>query len=292
MRLVKPAGPGFPARAQSTRVLTTTSKATMIETVFRTGGSTSVRSAGLVATEVRAKIAVLIPSTNTVVESEFSEMAPDDITVHAGRMLVQNPDISSDEATANLLSQVRAGLPQAVASVTSVFPDIVVMGMSAPTFFGGLEGHKALVDDLSSLAGGLPVVGGSGSVVKALHALKAKSIGILTPYQAHNDEVVRGFFEEAGFEVSTIASVRSKSATGIAETPVDEVIAALRGISTIPSDVIVQVGTNLPMIALAQEAMRWLGTRVLPINLATMWDALRTLDIADDISFGSLLEGH
>ena len=54
-----------------------------------------------------------------------------------------------------------------------------------------------------------------------------------------------------------------------------------------------QVGTNLSMVRLADEAERWLGKPVLAINAVTLWHALRARGIADQLrGFGSLLREH
>jgi maleate isomerase len=58
-------------------------------------------------------------------------------------------------------------------------------------------------------------------------------------------------------------------------------------------DALVQVGTNLSMVRLADEAERWLGKPVIAINAAIMWHALRTHGIADRREgFGRLLREH
>jgi maleate isomerase len=58
-------------------------------------------------------------------------------------------------------------------------------------------------------------------------------------------------------------------------------------------EAIVQVGTNLSMVRLADEAERWLAKPVLAINAVTLWHALRTNGIADRMhGFGSLLREH
>jgi maleate isomerase len=55
----------------------------------------------------------------------------------------------------------------------------------------------------------------------------------------------------------------------------------------------VQVGTNLSILRLADEAERWLGKPVIAINAATWWHALRTNGINDQIQgCGSLLRDH
>ena len=54
-----------------------------------------------------------------------------------------------------------------------------------------------------------------------------------------------------------------------------------------------QVGTNLSMVDLADEAERWLGKPVIAINAATWWMALRDNGINDKVyGAGSLLREH
>jgi maleate isomerase len=58
-------------------------------------------------------------------------------------------------------------------------------------------------------------------------------------------------------------------------------------------EAIVQAGTNLSMVRLADEAERWLGKPVIAINAATLWHALRACGISDRFAgFGSLLREH
>jgi maleate isomerase len=58
-------------------------------------------------------------------------------------------------------------------------------------------------------------------------------------------------------------------------------------------EAIVQVGTNLSMVRLADEAERWLDKPVLAINAVTLWHALRINGIPDRMrGFGSLLREH
>jgi maleate isomerase len=58
-------------------------------------------------------------------------------------------------------------------------------------------------------------------------------------------------------------------------------------------DAIVQCGTNLSMVQLADEAERWLGKPVIAINAATWWLALRRNGIGDKVyGCGALLREH
>jgi maleate isomerase len=58
-------------------------------------------------------------------------------------------------------------------------------------------------------------------------------------------------------------------------------------------EAIVQVGTNLSMLRLADEAERWIGKPVIAINAATWWLALRQNGIMDKVQgCGGLLRDH
>lgn len=237
----------------------------------------------------RAKLAVLIPSTNTVVEAEYNRMVPHGVTVHAGRMFVPRPALDSDAATTTLLDDVRAGVPDAVRDVVTLEPDHLVMGMSAPTFYGGMTGCLAYEREIADLSG-VPTTSGPRALVRALEALDRSRIAVLSPYQPVNDEQVVDFFEGVGCVIAGYRGLRTGSATGIAELTEHDVRPELRELAATGADAIVQVGTNLAMVELADEAERWLGLPVLAINAASVWSALRDLGIDDRIpGFGQLL---
>jgi len=70
----------------------------------------------------------------------------------------------------------------------------------------------------------------------------------------------------------------------------DELREAILEVNGDDVDAVVQVGTNLAMARLADEAERWLHKPVLAINAAIYWYALRQNGIMDKIDgFGSLL---
>ena len=59
------------------------------------------------------------------------------------------------------------------------------------------------------------------------------------------------------------------------------------------ADAVVQCGTNLSMVRLADEAERWLHKPVIAINAATWWMALRDNGITDKVyGAGGLLRDH
>jgi maleate isomerase len=237
----------------------------------------------------RSKFATIVPSTNTVVEHDFNAVAPRGVTFHAGRMYIADARLGSNEDFEALLEQIRASIDVAIRDVLTCQPDYMVMGMSAETFWGGVEGNERFERRVGELSG-LGVTTGATSCRDALRLFGVDRIAIISPYQPVADENVTRFFEESGFEVMGFKGLRCATATAIAQVTEAELVEVLRALDSPRIEAIVQVGTNLSMLRLADEAERWLGKRVLAINAATLWHALRASGFDDTfVGFGSLL---
>jgi maleate isomerase len=79
----------------------------------------------------------------------------------------------------------------------------------------------------------------------------------------------------------------------IAQVGEGELRRAINEVNGPDVDAIVQCGTNLSMVRLADEAERWLDKPVIAINAATWWMALRDNGVEDRLwGFGSLLREH
>jgi maleate isomerase len=240
----------------------------------------------------RKKFAVIIPSTNTIVEPDFYRMAVPGVTPHCSRIYIRNQDISSDSAFEGLLTQIREEIGHAVARVMTCQPDYMVMGMSAETFWEGKEGNRRFTENVKRLSG-LDVATGAEACERALEIYKAKKIGVITPYQPIGDKNVVRFFGDLGFEVKRIEGLKCPTAVSIGHVSEDRLRQAIRTVDGDDVDAIVQCGTNLSMLRLADEAERWIGKPVIAINAATWWLALRQNGITDKVQgCGGLLRDH
>jgi maleate isomerase len=171
-------------------------------------------------------------------------------------------------------------------------PDRLVLGISAETFWDGLNASRKLKAQLHEHTG-LPVSMGSEACEAAFLALRMKKIAVITPYQPVGDRNVTRFFEEAGFEVKRIKGLCCESPVKIAHVSETQLRDALLELDGDDIDGLVQVGTNLAMARLAGQAEIWLKKPVVAINTAIYWHALRGAGITDRMSgFGSLMEQH
>lgn len=240
----------------------------------------------------RALMGVIIPSTNTVVEHDYSVMRPPGVTFHYGRMYIEQPTADGDDAFEHLIQQIRATTAIAVRDVLTAKPDHLVMGMSAETFWGGKVGNDEFTRKVRELSG-LEVSTGADACGRACERLGIRRVAVVTPYQPVGDEQVRAFFTDIGLEVLALEGLKCPSATAIAEVPEERLRQVLRDLDGPDVEGIIQVGTNLSMLRLADEAERWLGKPVLAINATTMWHALRGNGINDRLyGFGTLLREY
>jgi maleate isomerase len=230
----------------------------------------------------RAKVAVIVPSTNTVVEHDLAALRPAGVTFHAGRMHITNPNLSNDEEFEGLIEQLDQTISDAVERVVTCKPDYMLMGMSAGTFWGGLEGSEAFTRKIEALSG-LPVSTGSTSTAAALRKFGVKRIGVFSPYQPVADVQVSRYFTEAGFDVVNVTGLRCATATAIAEVGPEEIGRTVRAIDGADVEAIVQVGTNLSFVSQADALEGYLGKPVIPINVATLWHAMRTMGFDDKL---------
>ncbi|HET8977472.1 MAG TPA: arylmalonate decarboxylase [Solirubrobacteraceae bacterium] len=240
----------------------------------------------------RATFGVIAPSTNTVVEPDFHRMTVRGVTSHMGRIWIRDQQMSDNEKFQALRAQIQAETDAACERVLTCEPDRMVMGMSAETFWGGIEGNRQFTERIESLTG-LPVTTGAAATHRALQVLGASRIAVITPYQPIADENVTRFFTESGYEVVRLEGLRCPTAVSIARVSEERLRDVLRAIDGDDIDAILQVGTNLSMVRLADEACGWLGKPVLAINAATWWAALRDHGIEDQFEgAGPLLRDH
>ena len=250
----------------------------------------------------RARIGVIIPSTNTGVEYDLQKIRLDGVTWHPSRFWIElkdwaeESDASGDDANTvfeRFLDLIRDEIPLSIRNVLSANMTHIMLGMSAETFWGGLEGNIEFENQIQSLVGDLGLTTGAGAMRDALNAFEAKKISVITPYPPVGDDNVRRFFNDIGFEVHKVKGMHRPSATAIAETTIPDVLDAVREVDGDNVDAIIQCGTNLSCVDIFPTLEHSLQKPVIPINIACVWHALRASGITDKVTgMGRLLEEY
>lgn len=239
----------------------------------------------------RKKFGVLGPSTNTIVQPDFDDLRVPGVTNHYSRIFTPNSRAISNETFMAGTKKISEGVLDAVRSVMTCEPDYLVMGMSAITFYDGVDGANAFQSMVETEAK-VKVSIGAHSCTAALKAYGSsiKRISFMSPYYPVANAEVKRYFTESGFTVVRDVPMQAPSWTGIAEITTEQCRQTIMKLDGPDVDAIVQVGTNLSMIRLAAAAELWLNKPVIAINTATYWHALRTNGIKDQVQgFGRLM---
>ena len=239
----------------------------------------------------RKVFAVIGPSTNTIVQPDMEAMRPAGVTNQYRDIFVEDPEALSDEAFMAGAQKISDGMKEALCTALTCRPDYLVLGVSAISFKGGLDGATKFVEEVREFTN-LDISVGSLATAEALKAYGGiRRISFVSPYYPAANAQVRRFFTDCGFEVVRDIALRCTSWTNIARVGEERLRPTLLELDGKDVDAIVQVGTNLSMVRLAAQAEVWLDKPVIAINAATYWHALRANGIHDKIAgLGRLLE--
>ena len=241
----------------------------------------------------RAKIGILVPATNTIVEPELAALQPPGVTNHVSRMSRVKRDTIDLENYRKVLGK-SLDMDLAIDVLTACEPDIIILGHSIDSFARGPLGARQMQSEIEKIAGGIPVVIPSLALLQALEVLgNPRSLGILTPYMPPGDEACTMFFEQSGYKVAAIKGLQHPTPLHIATADADLLNRAVDKVNAPGVDCIVKVGTNSAIARLVPAIEHRIGKPVLAVNLAMYWAALRRLGIADPLTgYGTLAERH
>ncbi len=240
----------------------------------------------------RPKIGLVLPSTNTTAQPEIDSLRIPGVTIHTGRIPIQQKKITGDKAYLEHIEAMRNGIKKASDEVLTSGPDHLIMGVAVEAFWGGAKGAADLEERLSEDSN-VSVTIGSTAVRDAVRAFDAKSLAVLTPHIPKGDEEIVTYFEQSNLTVIRIKGLCCDSPRAIAQVPIDVIEENLRALDGDDVDTILQLGTNLAGAAVAASLERQLEKPVIAINPACYWHALRMNGISDPISgHGLLLEKH
>ncbi len=238
----------------------------------------------------RRLLGVVAPSTNTVVQPDMERMRPEGVTNHFSRIYVEDPVALSNEDFIAGTTAIAENTMDAVRSVMTCRPDYLVLGMSAITFYGGVQGSVDFKRRVEQVAG-VGASTGAESIAAALHAYGGiRRVSFVSPYYPVANAEVHRFLEESGFTVVRDVPLQCRCWTDIAKVTPDRLREVIEHLDGPDVDAIVQVGTNLSMVDLAAEHEALRGKPVIAINTATYWHALRACGIEDKVAgMGRLL---
>jgi maleate cis-trans isomerase len=223
-----------------------------------------------------ARIGLVVPSSNTIVEPEIARLLPPGVDAYASRVLRAEAADADGEVEAILAS--RAGLGRAVDELATLAPAAIGFASAAASFLNGVVDDRETCSVLSFRAR-CPVLTTSRAVVLALRALGVRRIAVATPYLAGVAARGVAFLAEEGVE--TVSSVGLGVAGSLAKgrLPVGTAKDLAIQADVPAAEAVLVSGTNWPTLEALPELERRLGKPVFSSNAALGWALLRRADI-------------
>jgi maleate cis-trans isomerase len=238
------------------------------------------------ASGVRRRIGVMVPSTNTTCEADFNLVVPRGVTVHGQRLWMTN-DANGDDAYKRMNDEIESGARY----LATARVDVIAYGCTTGSFYKGPGWDRDMLALIAREAG-VPAVATTPSVVDALRTLGARRLSVATPYPDWNNQRLRAYLEASGFEVLNVDGDPEAAASGNQgindQTPESVVDFAARACRP-DADALLCSCTAWRAVEAIDALERRTGKPVVTSNQATIWSALRALAAREPIhGFGRL----
>ena len=224
---------------------------------------------------------VLIPSTNTTAETELARL-PSGYQAHFARLMSSTPGRpfvpSRDDDIdyqARLLGTARVEMVILIQTSASVFTD----------------DYDEITTRRMSAAAGVPAITSAQAVGRALRALGARRIGLVSPYsEAVNAMARRYFADKHGLEIAAFEGFAATESYAIGQLGPENARAAFVRINRPEIDAFAVPGGNFPTMASIAAWEREFNKPVVTTNQASVWAMALQLGGERIPGFGRLLE--
>jgi maleate isomerase len=212
----------------------------------------------------RKRIAVLIPSSNTVLEADLHrELPTEKFVVLTSRMYLTETTRQSE------LAMIEKHAPRGATDLGTAYPHLFVFGCTSAGSLFGLDFDREICKRFGDLAG-CPAIGVISSVDRALALANAQRVAVLTPYNEDLTKAVAGSVESGGREVVIAKGLGIEKNFDLAGVDpdgiVDFVVKSLAGVA--PFDSIFVSCTNFRAFEARDALKRRFGVPIVTSNSA------------------------
>jgi maleate isomerase len=225
---------------------------------------------------------VLIPSTNTTVEIEYSRLLPATLQAHVGRLLTSGngpfaPSKDEDvDYQARLLGTARV--------------EVISLAQTSASLFA--DNYDADVTQRMSAAAGVPAITSAQAIGQAVQALGAKRIALVSPYSQPVIERARHYYESKyGLQVVALEGFAATDSYMIGKLGPENARDAFARIHRPEIEVLVVPGGNFPTMSFVPAWEKEFGKPVITTNQAALWAMMKLMGVRETLpGLGRLLE--
>ena len=229
-------------------------------------------------------LGVIALATDLTSEQDFARIIPHDkARFFTTRVAYQNP------STPENMRKMEPRLADATDLILPGIPlDAICFSCTAASVVIGDESVERAIHNVRP---NVPVVTPTGAARKALTALEAGRIAILTPYLVETSEPMAEYFHRSGFEVTRFECFGIEDDRDMARVTGETIVDAVLRIDSGNVEAFFVSCTALPSVAVIAEIEARTGKPVVTSNQASAWSMMRLAGLDTQVNgFGRLFE--
>ena len=230
----------------------------------------------------RARIGLILPVDNAILEPELSSLRLPGVTFHTFRLTETSPEKMRDEAIALAPSINEFGL------------DAVVYAC-AETSFNESGTTESPLSKVMAVRVRRPVITATDALVLAAEQMNASQVAVVTPYSRTSGAVLEEVLKTK--ELCVVSALHRDFSLETDDRrvwfltnriPATEIYEMAKRVDVSAADTLLIISTNLSTFPIIHRLERDLGKTVVTSNQSIVWWCLRTLGLSHD----SLLLGR
>jgi maleate isomerase len=237
----------------------------------------------------RAKLGILIPSINYVMEPEFNRMAPKGVSVHAARLKVGREEYGLGKKMFEFFNLMAKNVEKE-AELLGCVADVIGYGCTSGSFAMGNKWNEELIKRIEKAAG-VPTTTTSTAMCEALREMGVKKLALVTPYPDSVNRLEKNFLKNNGFKVVSTKSCECNIHGLQGEYSPHVAYRLAKEANVEEADGIFISCTNFRTIEILEKLEHDTNKPVISSNSVTFWKMLKMAGIHEPIKgYGQLLE--
>jgi maleate cis-trans isomerase len=224
----------------------------------------------------RARIGLIVPSSNTTMEPDFYRMAPLGVSTHTTRVMNERA------GTLEVLTRMEEQTESAAALLATAAIDVVVWGCTSGSFIHGRAFNRQTIEKLERKTG-VPAVTTAQAMTEALGVLGCHHISVVTPYVEKTNRLLCDFLRAHDIEVLRLETFDMLDQFEHAVIEPWEIYRKARAACVAGADGLFIACTQLRTLEILEPLERDLGIPVTAANPASFWLALRRTGLHERI---------
>jgi maleate isomerase len=228
------------------------------------------------------RIGLLVPSSNTTVETEFHRVLPEGVTLHVGRLFLTT-------VTTDSIEKMVESIDYEARLLASADVDVIILGATAPSFLKGLGYDREMSKRIED-ASGKPATTTSTALLEALKTLRISRLALGSAYSPTVNGICASFLDANGHKVVAMKGLDVIDNLQIGRLPVQSAYDVGRAVDTPEAEAIVLACTNWKSVDVIERLESELKKPVLSTTQVSVWGALKKIGYSGSIpGYGRLL---